>query len=310
MKFRQLLLTMFFGFLGGFTAMYVTFGSAGADRKSSVCGDVNDDGALDIGDPVYLLSYLFAEGPAPVACAGGVELTDDQLEALRCITMVELDDGQGGTAKTIRITGANLQIVNGLDATNGNPENPATLLPTETKTNSVGNLIVGYNEERRDQQTRVGSHNIIIGKGHDYMSFGGLVAGDSNSIIGPYASVSGGRQNEAVGVFSAVSGGAGNKARGDDSSVSGGSGNDAGGTYSTVNGGRGNIASGQWSTVNGGSGNVASALRSTVSAGSGNKANGQYSAVSGGWLNEAIGVFSTVSGGSQNTAKAEYEHLP
>ena len=34
-------------------------------------GDVNGDGGIDIGDPVYLLSYLFSQGPAPVAIAGG-----------------------------------------------------------------------------------------------------------------------------------------------------------------------------------------------------------------------------------------------
>ncbi len=33
-------------------------------------GDVNGDGGIDLGDAVYLLSYLFEEGPEPVAIAG------------------------------------------------------------------------------------------------------------------------------------------------------------------------------------------------------------------------------------------------
>jgi len=31
-------------------------------------GDVNGDGALDLGDAIYLLSYLFVDGPKPVPC--------------------------------------------------------------------------------------------------------------------------------------------------------------------------------------------------------------------------------------------------
>lgn len=34
-------------------------------------GDVNGDGSINIGDPVYLLSFLFSGGPPPVAIAGG-----------------------------------------------------------------------------------------------------------------------------------------------------------------------------------------------------------------------------------------------
>jgi len=43
-----------------------------ADGKPSGNGDVNGTGNIDIADAVYLLSYLFANGPAPVAieCTG------------------------------------------------------------------------------------------------------------------------------------------------------------------------------------------------------------------------------------------------
>src|SRR5258705_97292 len=59
-------------------------------------------------------------------------LTPEQSEILNHMSIVYLDDGQGGQAKTIRFSGVNVQIVNGLGA-------------TET-VNGVGNLIVGYNE--------------------------------------------------------------------------------------------------------------------------------------------------------------------
>ena len=83
-------------------------------------GDVNGDGGIDIGDAIYLLAFLFNQGPPPVAIAG-----DPVLEELASHLTVEfLNDGQGGTVKTLRLTGVNLQILNGLGATNGNPGDP------------------------------------------------------------------------------------------------------------------------------------------------------------------------------------------
>ena len=46
-------------------------------------------------------------------------LTPDQIEFLSHVTMVDLPDGQGGFVRTARISGINVQIVSGLDATNG-----------------------------------------------------------------------------------------------------------------------------------------------------------------------------------------------
>jgi hypothetical protein len=94
----------------------------------------------------------------------------------------------------VRITGANLRLQNGLGA-------------TET-TNGLGNLLVGYHEPRdsgEDQQT--GSHNVVVGKQHQFSSFGGLVVGLQNEIRGAFASVSGGVRNTAAGEHTAISGG-------------------------------------------------------------------------------------------------------
>jgi hypothetical protein len=94
----------------------------------------------------------------------------------------------------VRITGANLRLVNGLGS-------------TET-TNGLGNLLVGYNEPRDGGETRqTGSHNVVVGQGHQFSSFGGLVVGRQNEIRGAFAAVSGGMRNTAAGPFSAVSGG-------------------------------------------------------------------------------------------------------
>src|SRR5262249_41717023 len=88
----------------------------------------------------------------------------------------------------ITINGANLNIVNGLGATD--------------TVNGRGNLIVGYNEHRPSPpftNTRAGSHNVIVGTQHNFSSFGGLVIGQFNEISGPWASVSAGYMNRASG---------------------------------------------------------------------------------------------------------------
>jgi hypothetical protein len=94
----------------------------------------------------------------------------------------------------VRITGANLRLLNGSGS-------------TET-TNGLGNLIVGYPEPRDREETRpTGSHNVVVGKQHQFSSFGGLVVGLQNEIRGAFAAVSGGVRNRAAGDFSSVSGG-------------------------------------------------------------------------------------------------------
>ena len=101
----------------------------------------------------------------------------------------------------VRITGANLRLVNGLGA-------------TET-TNGTGNLLVGYPEPADGEGTRqTGSHNVVVGKQHQFSSFGGLVVGRQNAIHGAFAAVSGGVRNTAAGNFSAVSGGQNRTAEG------------------------------------------------------------------------------------------------
>ena len=83
------------------------------------------------------------------------------------------------------MTGVNLRIVNGLGTT--------------STVNGLGNLIVGYNEERVFDNSgnptpniRTGSHNVVVGTEHNFSRFGGIVVGTFNEISGDYSSVSGG----------------------------------------------------------------------------------------------------------------------
>ena len=92
------------------------------------------------------------------------------------------------------ITGANLHIRNGTTHT--------------FIANGVGNLIVGYNEDRPfGPNVRTGSHNVVVGAWNNFSSYGGLVVGSFNTISGSFASVSGGHNNVASGVSASVSGG-------------------------------------------------------------------------------------------------------
>jgi hypothetical protein len=148
------------------------------------------------------------------------------------------------------ITGANLHIRSGSGSTDG-------------PTNGLGNLIVGYNELRFQLpgfppivNDRSGSHNIVLGAFQNFTSYGGFVAGQFNTIGGPYASVSGGAQNTAAGGASSVSGGQANTASGSFDSVSGGQLNTTSGGFTSVSGGFGNAASGDYSSVSGGQQNT------------------------------------------------------
>jgi hypothetical protein len=136
------------------------------------------------------------------------------------------------------VTGTNLHIRNGLGATNGNPASP--LNPFPFLVNGKGNLIVGYNASALGiggPDDRTGSHNLIVGDGLSYSSFGGLVVGRFSRITGAWASVSGGLLNIASGFGATVSGGSENIASGSGATVSGGFQNVASNGVATVSGG-------------------------------------------------------------------------
>ncbi len=203
--------------------------------------------------------------------------------------------------------GVNVHIRNGLGSTNGDPSDPDNTFTGIV--NGLGNLIVGYDEDifayNGDGTPAVdksGSHNVVIGYGHNYTSFGTLVAGRYNQTTAPYSSVSGGTQNTASGFTSSVSAGLLNTASAFYASVSGGFDNTASASRASVNGGHNNTASNDGASVLGGDGNTASGFRASVSGGFGNIANAVGASVLGGGGNTASGAVSSVSGGNGNTA--------
>ena len=241
-----------------------------------------------------------------------------QQQVLQYFSLTEIDDPNYvvGTLPytTIRISGANLQIVNGTGTTN-----------TE---NGTGNLIVGYNATYQSTDAddfrcsaggkdesaclaaheiwsvnhRSGSHNIVTGNYNNYSSYGGLLGGAFNTANRQYASVTGGAGNTASGDYSSVTGGLYNTASGYISSLSGGKDHTASGSYSSISGGLANTASGSYSSISGGRASEASGEASSVSGGNRHTASGRDSAVSGGFNNSATSVSDTVSGGWFNTA--------
>jgi len=177
----------------------------------------------------------------------------------------------------VRITGANVQIVDGTGDTGGDP-------------NGLGNLIVGYNEESPgNPNVRTGSHNVVVGPEHSYSANGGVVGGYGNRITND-GTAAFGNYSQASGLFSVVAGGFENEASGDRSVVAGGQLNTAGATGSATLGGRGNRALGFGATVSGGDNNAAG---------------GGFSTVSGGRENRAAAPGSVVSGGFERTAPEE-----
>jgi hypothetical protein len=213
-----------------------------------VSGDLDDYATLDYVDS------LFASG------TDGIPNLSDYLSV-------------DTATDSIVFTGANVFVQSGSGATNGT-------------VNGLGNLIVGYNEDAsvfgNASSERTGSHNLVVGAGHTYSSYGAFVSGWRNAVTGRYSSVSGGALNVASGSYSSVSGGEGNEASGTEASVLGGYINFASAVSSTVCGGWGHFASGFTSSVSGGRENTASGAASSVSGGEFNVASGNYSSILGG----------------------------
>ena len=234
------------------------------------------------------LEAAIAANAAAMATIRGLQQEEEAVLSHLSVVQLPVDD-QGGTATTIRLSGANLQVVNGSGATEGEAA-------------GLGNLIVGYQESRENGNDRTGSHNLVVGRRNNYSSWGGQVVGSSNTVTGLLSSVCGGEGNSAVGDFSVVSGGTENTAGGPGSLVGGGRGNTASGIDSVVSGGRANQAGGFISSVGGGGNNTASSQFSVIGGGERNEASAEHTTVGGGRSNRAIGVQSTVGGGTTNSA--------
>ncbi|HTZ65176.1 MAG TPA: hypothetical protein VMB51_13815 [Solirubrobacteraceae bacterium] len=171
------------------------------------------------------------EGPE-----GQTGLTSGELATLKSILphITYVSSGVGGNP-TIQFSGVNVQILNGDGSTRS--------------VNGEGNLVLGYDELPGEQ---TGSHNLILGEGQTFTSFGGIDAGAFNTISGIFASVTGGEGNVASGEVASVSGGGINTANEEETSVTGGEENTASGFRASVTGGSRNDAGGLDSWIGGG----------------------------------------------------------
>jgi hypothetical protein len=210
--------------------------------------------------------------------------------------------------RQIVIEGANLHVRSGAGA-------------TDAPVNGLGNLIIGYDEqviaypfydrmgtgpEKDSGSLKTGSHNLVVGDGHSYTSFAGVVFGHLNRITAPFATATGGRGHIAGAVAASVAGGVNALARGEASTIAGGTHNVTRQPAAAVLGGRANIASGPDSAVCGGNSNTASGPASTVHGGASGQATAEASSVGGGLQNRATGVFASIAGGAFNSAAGDH----
>jgi hypothetical protein len=213
---------------------------------------------------IVLATVLMTAGTAEARKPKTEGLSQEEIKTLKSILPhIKFVEGGVGGKPTIQFTGVNVQVVNG----EGN---------TKT-TNGEGNLVIGYDEHYETKQT--GSHDLVLGAGQTFTSYGGLVAGATNTISGPFASVTGGGFNTAEGLGSQVSGGEHNTASAAVSSVSGGSSNTASEQLASVGGGFSNTASGFGSSISGGEKNTAEGFYVSIFGGKGLKAKNSYEAL-------------------------------
>ena len=241
------------------------------------------------------------------------------LRGLNGVLSIETLNG----AKTVRLTGVNLQVVNGLNRTD--------------TVNGTGNVIVGYDEantfttkpicslahaltgvELNDEagclgaggvfstQHKSGSHNLVLGLANGYSSFGGLVGGRFNYINEMFASAVSGVDNRSSGRFSGIFGGQGHVTQDSGTVILGGIGGQARGHLATVVGGVGNVATGENATVTGGERNTASGRTAYAAGGLINTASGESSSTVGGRNNTVSGLRNSNFGGdSRNVSAAQ-----
>lgn len=227
-------------------------GPAGPQGLQGVPGAAGAPGPAGVGDLGCMTNQIIKWDYAQSTWVCSNELATLQAEVA---ALKELLVHFSRNGNEITISGANLHVVNG----SGNTYN----------TNGLGNIIIGYNEERPAPTVneRTGSHMLVVGTRHNYTKFGGIVAGNGNTANGDYASVTGGQNNTVTGQYASVSGGNQNIASGLYASVSGGQSNTASGIASSASGGRLNTASGGGSSVSGGYNNIASGGLASISGG-------------------------------------------
>ncbi|MCZ6690419.1 MAG: hypothetical protein O7H41_12510 [Planctomycetota bacterium] len=276
------------------------------DPAASGLAAVEVQTALD--EIVARLAALEAASPDARLTAAEARITSLETKT-QFMTVDTVNTLNGLAAPHVLFTGANVHVRNGSGST--------------ATADGLGNLVVGHNEDPSVPfpNYRDGSHNVVVGSGHQYTATSGIIGGINNSALeegcflagagntasGLQASVSGGSSNAATGVTASVSGGATGSATDLNASISGGIGNVASGPWASVLGGNTNTANGQGAVVCGGITNNATISWASVAGGRNNTASGDDSHVCGGEGCEAGGRLATVSGGSMRQGLGSHD---
>lgn len=216
---------------------------------AQVCGDVTNDNKVTVSDAQSVLRFSVGQ-EVDLICQDQCAALEPRIAALEALLAHVTIDGDN-----LVLTGMNFQVLSGSGDTDGD-------------TNGTGNVIIGYNESNSSQDDKDGSHNLIIGMDHSYSSFGGIVAGQDNTISAESSSVLGGAGNEASGDGSVVVAGQNNESRNITSAVLGGENNLANGRSCAISSGTLNLCTNLASAINGGSQNFCSGAGSVIGGGS------------------------------------------
>lgn len=198
-----------------------------AKLSAETAARIQGDAATLTAAQLYADNAVGAEKSRAMVAEAGLQTSVNSLLALTAPLSLN------GTE--LIFTGVNVRIVSGSGSTSDNVGSGGTLT-------GLGNLIIGYPPEN-NALPQTGSHNLVLGASNSFTSYGGLVAGEGNQILGPFCTVTGGTGNTATNYWSTVNAGFSNRATGQGSAVNGGQQNTASESYATVSGGYLNVMS-------------------------------------------------------------------
>ncbi|MEM7281969.1 MAG: hypothetical protein AAF438_10120 [Pseudomonadota bacterium] len=273
--------------------------------------------------PCYALANAELEARISELEGQIIEL-QSEIETLETNAVLQLDGRVGRIGDYIQFSGVNVQVTNGLGATDSK--------------NAVGNVLVGYDEptvssddvspicsegnlDSRDEfhclqrgelwswVHKSGSHNLVAGVKNNYAQYGGLIGGTFNSVIAAHGSITAGTDNLMYSDYGHISGGYLNTVtrRG---VVVGGTRNSTGPwptRRAVVLGGFGNLGNGYDASVVGGRNNTTYRNLASILGGANNHAGGQVGITIAGGRNNVIAyrfgniTHTTISGGQFGT---------
>lgn len=182
---------------------------------------------------------------------------------------VDQNELNGVAGPHVIFSGVNVHFQSGSGETNGTP-------------NGLGNVLIGYNEvpETLLEGDRGGSHNLIMGREHKFLSNDSILHGWGSTANAHAVAILGGDGTVVNSSYSVAAGGMNNTIN----------------SHGVVLGGEFNVIDGNYSVIVGGQSNRTIGQRATVTGGHSNTASGNYSSVSGGVEVQAVNDYSWAAG--------------